>query len=178
MLNKTPKMENGPCGFTRLGEKKIQNHMFPCEQPHPTTNEYDQKWADRIQAVGPVGLLVEIATWHGVAVDKDLRLWQQGEEPVDILRVPYQNLKRMALGMAARARSRAEWVRDSSRRLNVREIDREASQLSKKLTDEEKGMVRTAQIGGTLAKDVIAGFNEDVKEQQSTSDGDAASSNR
>ena len=81
---------------------------YPNEQPHPTTKDHDPKWADQIQAEGPVGLLIESAAWHGVAIDGRLRLWQKGEEPVDILKMPYQNLKESVLAMPARARNKAE----------------------------------------------------------------------
>ena len=37
--------------------------------------------------------------------------------------------------------------------------------ISAKLTEEEASMVRTAQMGGTMAKGTIASFNEDVDKQ-------------
>ena len=45
---------------------------------------------------------------------------------------------------AVRARTLAEWRRDTSTRMaGLREIDRKASQVNPKLSDEEKGIVRT-----------------------------------
>ena len=49
--------------------------------------------------------------------------------------------------------------------MGLREIDKEATKLSKKLTDVEKGIVRTAVIGGGIDKQEIAEFNEDVDER-------------
>ena len=46
--------------------------------------------------------------------------------------------------------------------MHVREIDREASQVNPNMTDEEKGIVRTAMMGGTQAMQEIAEYNEDV----------------
>ena len=50
--------------------------------------------------------------------------------------------------MAARARTSAEWARDTTKRIHVKEIDREASQLNPKMTEEERGIVSTAMMGG------------------------------
>ena len=140
----------------------LRPKVFPCEQPHPTTKQHDRGWNDQIDPVGPVGLLVEAAVWNGLVIDCDLRLWQENEEPIDILRTPYQGLKVAVKAMASRARTAAEWRRDTSKKLQVKEIDREASQLSKKLTDQEKGIVSTAMMGGTQAKQEIAAYNEDI----------------
>ena len=41
-----------------------------------------------------MGLLIDSVVWHGLAIDKDFQIWQTGEEPVSILMMPYQNLKR------------------------------------------------------------------------------------
>ena len=64
--------------------------------------------------------------------------------------------------MAARARTSAEWARDTTKKIYVKEIDREASQVNPKMTEEEKGIVSTAMMGGTQAMQEIAGYNEDV----------------
>ena len=85
------------------------------------------------------------------------------EEPVNILSMPYQNLKAQLHMQATRARTNAEWNRDSSTRMaGLREIDRQASLVGAGLTEEEKGVVRTIQMGGTMSKQSIAAFNEDV----------------
>ena len=64
---------------------------------------------------------------------------------------------------AARARTRAEFTRDTSSIVanGLLEIDRELSQVNKNLDDEEKAMVRTATMGGTMAKKEVAEFNQD-----------------
>ena len=46
----------------------------------------------------------------------------------------------------------------------LREINKEASQLDPKLPAEEKGVVRTALMGGSMAKQEIAKYNEDIDE--------------
>ena len=86
---------------------------YPLEQPHPTTKQHDTEWKDEIEAMGPVGLLIEAATWSGLKLDADLMLWQSNEEPIDILRMRYQALKVAVQAAAARARSGAEWNRNT-----------------------------------------------------------------
>ena len=61
--------------------------------------------------MGPIGLLIESITWHGMKIDSNLRIWQKNEEPISILAVPYQNLKPLTMKAAGRARNRAEWHR-------------------------------------------------------------------
>ena len=77
--------------------------------------------------------------------------------------MPYQSLKPLVLMAAARARTRAEFTRDTSSIVanGLLEIDRELSQVNKHLDDEEKAMVRTATMGGTMAKKEVAEFNQD-----------------
>ena len=48
----------------------------------------------------------------------------------------------------ARARTRAEWDRQTTKKIYAREIDRAASQVDPKLSEEDKGYVKTAQMGG------------------------------
>ena len=98
-----------------------------------------------------------------MVIDKNLNVWQKQGEPVNILETPYQNLKALLHMQASRARTNAEWNRDSSTRMvGLREIDRQASLVDAGLTEEEKGVVRTIQMGGTMRKQSIAAFNEDV----------------
>ena len=94
-----------------------------------------------------------------------MRIWQSEEEPIDIMAYPFQKLKVALNATAARARTRAEWMRRNSKRMNVREIDRTASQIDPKLSDESKGLVRTTMMGGTMAKQEIAKFNEEYDEK-------------
>ena len=137
--------------------------IFPQPQPHPSTNEHSEDWDKDIDAIGPIGLLIESIVWCGLVIDKDLNVWQKQEEPVNILSMPYQNLKAQLHMQAARARTNAEWNRDSTTRMvGLREIDRQASLVGAGLTEEEKGVVRTIQMGGTMSKQNIAAFNEDV----------------
>ena len=122
--------------------------QFPLEQPHPTTKQHDAGWSDQIEPLGPIGLLIEAAVWNGLVIDQKLRIWQKNEEPIDIIRTPYQGLKVAMKATAARARTSAEWARDTSKKIHVREIDREASQIDPKMTEEERGIVSTAMMGG------------------------------
>ena len=71
--------------------------------------------------------MIEAAVWNGLVIDQELRIWQRNEEPIDIIRTPYQGLNVAVKAMAARARTSAEWARDTSKRIHVKEIDREAS---------------------------------------------------
>ncbi len=80
---------------------------FPLEQPHPTTNQHEAGWKDQIEPMGPIGLLIEAAVRNGLLIDQELRIWQQNEEPIDVLRTPYQGLKVAIKATAARARTSA-----------------------------------------------------------------------
>ena len=112
--------------------------------------------------MGPVGLLIEAVVWSGMRIDQELRIWQRNEEPIDILRMPYQVLKVSINRAVTRARNNAEYYRDTTNRIQAREIDREASQVDKELPEEEQGYVRSGMIGSTLGKQSIANINEDV----------------
>ena len=112
-----------------------------------------------------MGLPIAASTWNGLVIDKDLKIWQQNKEPIDLVDRPYQSLQPQLLMMAVRARTLAEW--DRRHHINtltrgIRRIDREASQLDPKLPVEEKGIVRTALMGGSAAKQEIAKYNEDI----------------
>ena len=138
---------------------------YPLPQAHTTTKKFDNNWDDDIKAVGPIGLLIESLVWNGLVIDQHFFIWQRDEEPIDIKTYPYQHLKTQAHMMVARSRTRAEWLAGKGSRPRTIEIDREASQPSDKLTDEEKGIVATAMIGGGMAGNDIASFNEDVEKQ-------------
>ena len=103
-----------------------ENFAYPCPQPHPSTRGYDQNWDKELIAMGPIGLLIESVLWHGMAIDKDLNIWQNIEPVIDILAMPMQNLKTIVQLAAARAKSRAEWFRNTSSLISkgVLEIDR------------------------------------------------------
>ena len=130
-------------------DQESQNHTYPPEQPHPSTKEHDPHWSKDLTPVGPVGLLCESILWHGMTIDDQIRIWQKGEPPLDILKTPCQNLKFLSMQAATRARTRAEWTRSTGNPMtgDCREIDREISQISSKLSEEEKGVVRTKMIG-------------------------------
>lgn len=136
--------------------------QYPIEQPHPTTKEHDERWDEQITPFGLIGLLIESITWHGLVIDEQLRIWQSNEEPIDIIAMPFQRLKVMINSTGARARSRAEWMRQTSRKMPVREIDRTASQVGPNMKAEDKSYARTAMMGSTLGKSEVAEFNEDV----------------
>ena len=114
-----------------------------------------------------------------MAIDDDFKIWQRNEEPIDIFKITYQSLKPLVLLAAGRARAKAEWNRKGSDKLarGPIEIDSELSQVSKKLNDEEQGIVRTVLAGGNQARKEIAEFNQDCDnvctyclEAESTSD--------
>ena len=63
---------------------------FPQPQPHPSTKGHSEDWDKDLDAVGPVGLLIESVLWCGMVIDKNLNVWQKQEEPVSILDTPYQ----------------------------------------------------------------------------------------
>ena len=54
-----------------------QQQSYPSEQPHPSTGEHEAGWDDDILAMGPIGLLIESLTWHGMKIDSDLNVWQR-----------------------------------------------------------------------------------------------------
>ena len=154
-------------------------HNFPPAQPHPSTNEYDKQWDKHIEPQGPIGLLIESIVWSGMAIDQDLRIWQNGEQPIDIFNTPYQCLKPLVMQAATRARTRAEWGRATGNAISneCREIDRELSQVNHHLSEVEQGFVRMSLIGSNMSKCEIAKYNEDIdttcnycKEAESTSD--------
>ena len=117
--------------------------------------------------MGPVGLLIAALNWNGLAIDKDFKIWQYDEEPIDLVNTPYQSIQPQLLMMVARAITIAEWNRMHQANNQTRglgEIEHEASQLHAKSPAEEKGMVRRAQMGGSMAKQDIAKYNEVVDE--------------
>ena len=97
-----------------------------------------------------------------MVIDQHMKIWRQNEEPIDILHMPYQSLKVSVQAAAARARTKAEWIRNSSKRIATAEIDRTASQIDPKLTEEQQGIMRTVAMGGDQALQEIANYNEDI----------------
>ena len=141
-----------------------QPATYPPEQPHPSTKEHQKHWNQTITPVGPIGQLIESVLWHGMVVDDQLRVHQKGEPPLDIIKTPFQNLKSLSLRAAARARTRAEWARQTGNVMSneCREIDQDISQVDKSLTECDKGFLRTSLMGSSMHKAAIAGFNQDV----------------
>ena len=80
------------------------------------------------------------------------------------MQVPYQNLKPLIMKAAGRARNRAEWHRGASSKRGRAplEIDNDLSRIAPTTNEEGKGILRVIQMGGNLAGNEIAGFNEDV----------------
>ena len=68
----------------------------------------DDDWCDDISPLGPIGLLIESVVWHGMRIDDNLRIWQRKEEPISIMKAPYQNLKPFILKAAVRSRNSRE----------------------------------------------------------------------
>ena len=139
--NKHKKNGTWPKWYRHVNPEEVtEDEIFPNEQPHPSTKEHEEGWSDQITPLGPIGLLIESIVWHGMKIDENLRLWQHKEEPVDVIKVPYQNLKPLVLGAAARARNHAEWRRGAStkRARSPIEIDNDISQVAGALDEEEK----------------------------------------
>ena len=99
-----------------------------------------------------------------MAIDDQLVLKQRAEQPIDILKVPYQSLKMPTLHAATIARSRAEWSRNTTGTMlnECTEFDREASLVDHKMEELGKGIIRTVQMGGQMHKCEISKFNQDV----------------
>ena len=99
--------------------------------------------------MGPTGLLIKSVLWHGMKIDDDLRIWQKNEPPIDVIATPFQALKPLMLQAATRARTRAEKSRDTSNLLATEflEIDKEITQVSKELSEEEKGFAMISMMG-------------------------------
>ena len=102
------------CFFHLEEGEAAEDFAYPCPQPHPSTREHDQNWDKELNALGPIGLLIEAVLWHGMAIDKDLKIWQRNEPVIDTLMMLMQNLKTIVQLAAARARFRAEWFRNTS----------------------------------------------------------------
>ena len=98
-----------------------------------------------------------------MAIDQDFKILQHKEEHIDVFNFPYQSLKPLTLMAAGRARTRAEWGRlgSNKRHKGPLEIDPDISQVSSKLTQEEKCIVRTALCGGRQAKKQISDYIQD-----------------
>ena len=82
-------------------------------------------------------MFIESVVWHGMRIDDNLRIWQRKEEPINIMKAPYQNLKPLILKAAGRSRNRAEWHRGvSSRRGSAPlEIDNDLSRIAPTVDD-------------------------------------------
>ena len=80
-------------------------------------------------------MLIEAALWHGIGIDDQLTLRQKAEQPIDILKVPYQSLKMLTLHAATIARNRAEWSRNTTNTMlkECREFDCEASLVDQRM---------------------------------------------
>ena len=44
--------------------------LYPVEQPQTTTKEHEESWDDQITPLGPIWLLIESVTWHGLLIDE------------------------------------------------------------------------------------------------------------
>lgn len=74
--------------------------------------------------------------------------------------MPYQDLKKQIHMAAARARTKAEWRRATTTRMEeLYEIDRIASTVDTKLAEEDRGIIRSVQCGGSMGKQLISTFN-------------------
>ena len=97
-------------------------------------------------------------------IDDEFQIWQRKEEPLSIMKVPYQNLQPLILKAAGRFRNRGEWHNGASgKRSRVPlEINNDISRIAHNLAEEEKGILRTVQMGGNQALNKIVDSNQDV----------------
>lgn len=68
----------------------------------------------------------------------------------------------MVLKVAGRARNRAEWHRGASSKRSRAPLEIDNDRINVALKDEEKGILRTVQMGGNLACNEIVDFNQDA----------------
>jgi hypothetical protein len=145
----------------KMGNKPPE--IFPTPQQHPSKNSTEENWAMGLEEQGPIGLLILAALRAGVKIDTVFKLWQQKEEPVDIFHTPYQSLQPQIIQMLARARTSAAWKACDKPRLNgLREIDPIATRINNKIDEEDKGLIKTINMGGGMTNGDIAEWNEDV----------------
>ena len=135
--------------------------------PRPKFRRGDEhrlpKYDNLNQPQGPVGLLLESVAWNGMLLDKDFRIWQHDEEPLDILQTPYQHLKTLLTQAASRARTQAEYYRGKYKTDQLLEIDIETTNCCKGMDDEAKAITKTINAGGDMSKEKVAQFNEDIE---------------
>ena len=85
------KGETWPAWYHDVDQEDTEGPVsYPPPQPHPSTKGHSEDWDKELDAVGPVGLLIESILWCGMVIDKNLNVWQKQEEPVNILYTPYQ----------------------------------------------------------------------------------------
>ena len=63
-------------------------YAWPPEQPHPSTQEYDWRWNKSIAPLGPTGLPIDAALWHGIGIDDPLILRHKAGQSMDSMKVP------------------------------------------------------------------------------------------
>ena len=138
---------------------------FPTPQQHPSRKSTNENWKMDLMEEGPIGLLILAALRAGLKIDNQFCIWQQKEEPVDVLNIPYQCLQPQLLQMLARARTRArsQAEGDKPSLKGLTEIDQIATKVSKQIGEEDKGIIRTVSSGGGMTTGDIAGWNEDAE---------------
>ena len=88
----------------------------------------------------------------GAKIDAKLQIWQNNEAPISITETPYQHLGPLISEAAARARTRAAADSKTINR-NLHEIDKKATLAgTRKMTAEDRAMLRTIQSGGGYGK--------------------------
>ena len=102
-----------------------------------------------VEACGPIGLIIRSIVRCGLKIDRRFNIWQDNEEPINILKTPYQHLQSLIAQAAARARTKAAWYhkRDLSTRLS-HEIDKQASAINNNLTNEERASFEPTSAEG------------------------------
>ena len=62
-------------------------HSFPTPQDRRGLYGTGQHVHETLEADGPVGLLISSLIWNGLMIDKDFKIWQYQEEPIDLFRI-------------------------------------------------------------------------------------------
>lgn len=113
-----------------------------------------KRWKPFKKERGPIALLLSQLHRIGAGMDEDCIIYKHDEAPLDIGRVPWQQLKSAVAEMAARARTRAC---AGTRRDNIgtMEVDIEATKCEGKITAEDRRCLWRIQVGAVWTKDYL-----------------------
>ena len=86
--------------------------------------------------------MITSIAWNGLKIDKDFKVWQEDEEPVDICQIPYQFPQPLLTQVVARDRTNAVWYwKNDHTTRGIREIGKEVSKTDPTRSLEEKGIL-------------------------------------